>query len=48
MKPFRAALAALGVLVATGCGPTRFEAELNVPPPLVTKIPIVVGVYLAP
>jgi hypothetical protein len=46
--PFRAALGVLGVLVATGCGPTRFEAELNVPPPLVTKIPIVVGVYLSP
>jgi hypothetical protein len=42
------AAAAVGAcaLVLASCGPTKFEAELNVPPPLVSKIPIVVGVYL--
>ena len=40
-----AAAATLALLVA-GCGPTRFEAELKVPPPLVSRIPIVVGVYV--
>jgi hypothetical protein len=33
-------------LLLGGCGPTRFEAELKVPPPLVSRIPIVVGVYV--
>jgi hypothetical protein len=31
-----------------GCGPTRFEAQPSIPTPLVTKIPLVVGVYMAP
>jgi hypothetical protein len=39
------ALAALALLLS-GCGPTKFEVELNVPPPLVSRIPIVVGVYV--
>ena len=47
-RAFGLAVAAVGALLATGCGPTRFEVELDVPPPLVTKIPIVVGVYLPP
>lgn len=29
-----------------GCGPTRFEAQAVIPPPLVTRIPVVVGVYM--
>jgi hypothetical protein len=43
---FAAAAFASCALVLAGCGPTKFEAELNVPAPLVSKIPIVVGVYL--
>ena len=33
-------------LALAACGPTKFEAELNVPPPLVSQIPIEVGVYV--
>jgi len=36
-------LAALG-----GCISTEFEAKPTIPEPLVTKIPVVVGVYLSP
>ena len=43
--PAVVALAALALLLS-GCGPTKFEVELNVPPPLVSRIPIVVGVYV--
>jgi hypothetical protein len=39
---------AAGIALLAACGPTKFEVELNVPPPLVTKIPIVVGVYVPP
>jgi hypothetical protein len=31
-----------------GCGPTRFEAQPNIPAPLVTRIPVVVGLYISP
>ncbi|NJD33212.1 MAG: hypothetical protein FIB04_15140 [Gammaproteobacteria bacterium] len=34
--------------LAAGCGTTEFEAKPTIPTPLVTKIPIVVGVYLPP
>ena len=44
-RPAAVALAALALLLG-GCGPTKFEVELNVPPPLVSRIPIVVGVYV--
>jgi hypothetical protein len=42
-------LAALGatLLALAGCT-TQFEAESSIPPPLVEKIPVVVGVYLSP
>ena len=43
--PAAVALAAFALLLS-GCGPTKFEVELNVPPPLVSRIPIVVGVYV--
>jgi hypothetical protein len=39
------AIASLGLALAA-CGPTKFEVELNVPPPLVSQIPIEVGVYV--
>jgi hypothetical protein len=29
-----------------GCGPTQFEAQAVIPPPLITRIPVVVGVYM--
>lgn len=29
-----------------GCGSTQFEAQPVIPPPLITRIPVVVGVYL--
>jgi hypothetical protein len=46
--PIRALATAVatGSLALAACGPTKFEAELNVPPPLVSKIPIAIGVYL--
>lgn len=31
-----------------GCGPTRFEAATDIPQPLVSQIPIVVGLYMPP
>lgn len=31
---------------AAGCAPTRFETTTDVPPPLIEKIPAVVGVHL--
>jgi hypothetical protein len=31
-----------------GCGTTQFEAETVIPPPLVTRIPVVVGVHVPP
>jgi hypothetical protein len=34
--------------LVAGCGTTEFEARPTIPTPLVTKIPIVVGVYMAP
>ena len=29
-----------------GCGPTQFEAQTVIPPPLITQIPVVVGVHM--
>ena len=31
-----------------GCGTTEFEAKPTIPTPLVAKIPVVIGVYMAP
>ena len=31
-----------------GCGTTEFEAKPSIPTPLVARIPVVVGVYMAP
>ncbi len=36
-------LAATG---AVGCAPTRFEATSDIPPPLVEKVPVTIGVHL--
>ena len=41
----RRAPALLCALLA-GCGTTEFEAQPVIPPPLITRIPVVVGVYL--
>ncbi|HSQ69174.1 MAG TPA: hypothetical protein VLM41_03755 [Steroidobacteraceae bacterium] len=35
-------------LLGSGCVPTRFEAAPSIPAPLVTRIPIVVGLYMDP
>jgi hypothetical protein len=45
-----AARAATGLAFAllAGCGATQFEAQSSIPTPLVTKIPVVVGLYIAP
>jgi hypothetical protein len=44
--------ALLGVLAAAvllaGCAPTQFEVRSVIPPPLVTRIPVVVGLHLPP
>jgi hypothetical protein len=40
-------LAALAlVTIVSGCGTTRFEAQPVFPAPLITRIPVVVGVYI--
>lgn len=41
-----AALAIPLLALLGGCGPTRFEAQAVIPPPLITRIPVVVGVYM--
>jgi hypothetical protein len=47
MRPIHWSIAALPVLLA-GCMTTRFEPKLDFPPPLVTRIPAVVGIYISP
>jgi len=42
------AAASLACALLAACGPTRFEAQADIPEPLVTKIPAVVGLYIAP
>lgn len=44
--PVALALAGGAVCFATGCTPTRFETTSDVPPPLIEKIPITIGVHL--
>jgi hypothetical protein len=44
--PVRAA-AWLACALLAGCAATQFEAQPNIPTPLVTKIPVVVGLYMA-
>jgi hypothetical protein len=41
-----AALAACALLGLAACAPTRFEAASDVPPPLVVRLPVVMGVHL--
>ena len=41
------AAAWLGCAALAGCVATRFEAQPNIPTPLVTKIPLVVGLYVS-
>jgi hypothetical protein len=36
----------LALAAVAGCAPTRFETTAEVPPPLIDKIPITVGVHL--
>jgi len=43
----RAAVATLLALLG-GCGTTQFEAQTVIPAPLITQIPIVVGVHITP
>lgn len=47
VRALRTAAAASLALLA-GCGTTQFEAQPAIPPPLVERIPVVVGVYLSP
>jgi hypothetical protein len=42
-----AGLATVSLLaLLAGCGPRQFEAQVVIPPPLVTRIPVVVGVHI--
>lgn len=42
-----AGLAAVPLLaLLAGCGPRQFEAQTVIPQPLITRIPVVVGVYM--
>jgi hypothetical protein len=40
------AAALLATCALLACSPTRFETTSEIPPPLIVKIPVVVGVYL--
>jgi len=42
------AAASMSLALLAGCGTTQFEAQTAIPPPLVERIPVVVGVYLSP
>jgi len=46
--PIARAAAWLACAMLVGCVATEFEAQPNIPTPLVTKIPLVVGLYVAP
>ena len=46
-RPRRLAVLPWLTLLAA-CGTTEFEAKPTIPPPLVTKIPVVVGIYVPP
>ena len=47
MKPIHGYLA-MAMALLTGCMTTRFEPKLDFPPPLVVRIPAVVGIYISP
>jgi hypothetical protein len=34
------------LVVLAACAPTRFEAKTDIPPPLIEKIPVVIGVHM--
>jgi hypothetical protein len=40
------ALVAGAVTLLAGCGPTKFEATTDIPQPLITQIPVVVGLHM--
>ena len=45
----RAGMVFMAACVAVGlaaCSPTRFETTSDIPPPLIDKIPVVIGVHL--
>ena len=39
---------AIAMALLAGCMTTRFEPKLDLPPPLVVRIPAVVGIYMSP
>ena len=43
---FRSAVACALFVVVAGCTPTQFEAQPDVPMPLIEKIPVTIGVHL--
>ena len=47
MRLFHGCLA-MAVALLAGCMTTRFEPKLDLPPPLVVRIPAVVGIYMSP
>ncbi len=47
-RPLARAAAWLACAMLAGCMATEFEAQPNIPTPLVTKIPLVVGLYIPP
>ncbi len=47
MRTFHGCIA-VTLALAAGCMTTRFEPTLNLPPPLVVRIPAVVGIYMSP
>lgn len=47
-RPLVRAAAWLACAMLVGCAATEFEAQPNIPTPLVTKIPLVVGLHISP
>jgi hypothetical protein len=45
-RPLASPAAWLACALLAGCAATEFEAQPNIPAPLVTKIPLVVGLYM--
>lgn len=47
-RPFSRAWAVPLLALLGACGTTQFEAQTVIPPPLITQIPVVVGVHITP
>jgi hypothetical protein len=46
LRSLRAPVAAFSMTLLAGCAPTTFETQTDIPPPLIEKIPVVIGVHM--